>query len=217
MPNDTQRWGIRVVEPENELSHYGRPGQHWGQRLYQNKDGSLTPLGRLRYGRKPAGVSVRKKKTKEEKKQAKEAALQKKEEKKKQKEAEEKERIIKSGDAETILKNKDKLSSNDLREAAARLQLEQQISGYMKKAEKVYPPNPEKKHDTEKNNKLEKKIDQVFEKGDYVIDKIERTGKATAKVAATYNTIAKLTNFATGENTLKVIEDLGYYKGGGGK
>lgn len=34
----------------DELMHYGRKGQKWGVRLYQNKDGSLTPLGRVRYG-----------------------------------------------------------------------------------------------------------------------------------------------------------------------
>lgn len=33
----------------DELIHYGTPGQKWGQRLYQNPDGSLTALGRMRY------------------------------------------------------------------------------------------------------------------------------------------------------------------------
>ena len=32
------------------LSHYGRKGQKWYHRLYQNPDGSLTPLGRIHYG-----------------------------------------------------------------------------------------------------------------------------------------------------------------------
>ena len=31
------------------LCHSGTKGQKWGRRLYQYKDGSLTPLGRLRY------------------------------------------------------------------------------------------------------------------------------------------------------------------------
>ena len=34
----------------DELLHYGKPGMKWGKRQYQNKDGSLTPLGRLHYG-----------------------------------------------------------------------------------------------------------------------------------------------------------------------
>ena len=32
------------------LVHYRTPGSKNGQRLYQNKDGSLTPLGRIHYG-----------------------------------------------------------------------------------------------------------------------------------------------------------------------
>lgn len=35
---------------EEYLSHHGIKNQKWGQRRYQNKDGSLTPLGRIRYG-----------------------------------------------------------------------------------------------------------------------------------------------------------------------
>ena len=31
------------------LYHYGIKGQHWGERRYQNPDGSLTPEGRARY------------------------------------------------------------------------------------------------------------------------------------------------------------------------
>lgn len=33
----------------DELVHYGIKGQKWGQRRYQNKDGSLTPAGKKRY------------------------------------------------------------------------------------------------------------------------------------------------------------------------
>ena len=36
----------------DNLLHSGVQGMKWGQRLYQNKDGSLTALGKQRYGTK---------------------------------------------------------------------------------------------------------------------------------------------------------------------
>lgn len=39
------------VEDDKGLMHYGKLGMKWGQRLYQNEDGSLTALGRIHYGR----------------------------------------------------------------------------------------------------------------------------------------------------------------------
>ena len=33
-----------------DLYHHGIKGQKWGVRRYQNKDGSLTPAGKKRYG-----------------------------------------------------------------------------------------------------------------------------------------------------------------------
>ena len=33
----------------NELYHWGIKGMKWGVRRYQNKDGTLTPLGKKRY------------------------------------------------------------------------------------------------------------------------------------------------------------------------
>ena len=33
-----------------DISHSGIKGMHWGQRRFQNEDGSLTPAGRERYG-----------------------------------------------------------------------------------------------------------------------------------------------------------------------
>lgn len=38
-----------------ELQHHGVKGMRWGVRRYQNKDGSLTPAGKKRYGDSPDG------------------------------------------------------------------------------------------------------------------------------------------------------------------
>lgn len=43
------------------LAHHGVKGQKHGERKYQNKDGSLTPLGRIHYGVGKAREAVRKK------------------------------------------------------------------------------------------------------------------------------------------------------------
>lgn len=41
---------VRRYSPE-ELAHYGVKGMHWGERRWQNEDGSLTEAGRSHYGR----------------------------------------------------------------------------------------------------------------------------------------------------------------------
>lgn len=40
------------------LAHHGIKGQKWGNRRYQNHDGSLTPLGRAHYGVGAAGEKI---------------------------------------------------------------------------------------------------------------------------------------------------------------
>lgn len=35
---------------ETDIRHFGIPGMKWGQRRYQNEDGTLTEAGRARYG-----------------------------------------------------------------------------------------------------------------------------------------------------------------------
>lgn len=32
------------------ICHFGKKGQHWGERRWQYEDGSLTPAGRIHYG-----------------------------------------------------------------------------------------------------------------------------------------------------------------------
>ena len=38
------------ITRSDELQHYGVPKMEWGKRRWQNKDGSLTPEGRIHYG-----------------------------------------------------------------------------------------------------------------------------------------------------------------------
>lgn len=51
-----------------ELYHYGTPGMAWHRRLYQNKDGSLTPLGRIRYRKNAQSRKLEAQKAKSENK-----------------------------------------------------------------------------------------------------------------------------------------------------
>lgn len=56
-----------LIVGEEHLCHHGVKGQRWGRRQFQNKDGSLTPLGREHYSvgepiaasSKPKGSLVR--------------------------------------------------------------------------------------------------------------------------------------------------------------
>lgn len=143
----------------DELQHWGIKGQRWGQRRYQNKDGSLTPAGKQRYNQELAKLKAEEEKVKAAEKVAAtkkrtQAKIDKLDAKKQELEArkkalkgkksgdsdndnpmetaeEKKARLLKSTDANELYKNKDLLSNNELQERVNRLNLEAQLQSKM--------------------------------------------------------------------------------------
>lgn len=101
----------------NELYHYGILGMKWGVRRYQNPDGSLTALGKLRYG---TPENLRSSYIKKEAKKAVNSHN-------------------KSNKPSKEIKN---MSSDDLRQLKERLQLEKDVIDLQKKLNEV--PEKEK-------------------------------------------------------------------------
>lgn len=150
----------------NYLAHSGTKGMRWYIRRYQNPDGSLTEEGRRHYGIGPArekgekkeGLITTLKRKSAEKKKAKQrkAALEKArlakqrkaeekrqaeireaEEKRKAEEfAREKERILRSGSPEEIMKYKDNFNNNEFQSALNRVRNENEIKSYIAASEK---------------------------------------------------------------------------------
>lgn len=128
----------------NFLAHHGVTGQKWGERRYQNKDGSLTPLGRIHWGIGQARTAVSNKlktrksfrleadsekrkrlKLKAEKKEENKKLKLQKAEEAKQKKAEavesKKAKLIAKGDKDAIYKNRELFSDEELDKAMARI------------------------------------------------------------------------------------------------
>lgn len=101
------------------IQHAGVKGMKWGQRLYQNKDGSLTPLGRVRYS------TSKKYKTTIDRQRALKKAREAKEEKKHHEENRQK--AILSGSASDVLKFKGEFTKAEMDSIANRLNWEQSM------------------------------------------------------------------------------------------
>ena len=124
---------------QNELTHHGTKGQRWGVRRFQNKDGSLTPAGKKRYG---IGEAIKQRQTVAKRnknlKKARAAAAAKREEKKTLEEAkktreEEKQKAIASGSATDVLKFKGELTQQEMQYVSSRIRWEQEMSSLSSK------------------------------------------------------------------------------------
>jgi len=90
---------------EDELQHWGIKGMRWGRRRYQNKDGSLTPAGRKRYGQDDLSPEERA-----------------------EREAATKKAVMNSGDARKVLAYQSNLTNEELRKALDRVDLNSRLS-----------------------------------------------------------------------------------------
>lgn len=60
-----------VLNVDGELYHWGIKGMRWGQRRYQNRDGSLTPAGKKRYAEEVEATKAREASIKKREREAK--------------------------------------------------------------------------------------------------------------------------------------------------
>lgn len=100
-----------------ELYHHGIKGQHWGVRRFQNSDGTLTALGKIRYGRS----SPQRKQHNEILAQRKREAEEKKETEKRANFEKEKARVLNVGTAKEVLELKPYLTTQELQQAVNRI------------------------------------------------------------------------------------------------
>ena len=150
----------------DELQHHGIKGMKWGRRLYQNKDGSLTPLGKKHYNKQTEKLKAEEAKIKAAEKAAKtkqrtQAKFDKLDAKKEELEARKKalkgktedkadkkeqteetveqkrERLLNSSDAKEIYKDRNVLTSQEITDRINRIDLENRLMSKI-------PTEPEK-------------------------------------------------------------------------
>lgn len=148
----------------NELCHDGVKGMHWGQRLYQNKDGSLTPLGRLRYRK------MRKDKSKQLEPETSE-----------QKKA----RILSSPSAKDVYENRHLFSNKEINDLYLRLNNEKNIKGL------ITPEVNRGKKFIDTIDMASKSIKTVIDSSDSIYESVMKGKKLLEKLQKTAEEKAK--------------------------
>ena len=160
---------------ETELYHSGTKGMKWGQRLYQYKDGSLTPAGKLRYS------TSKKYKGKIDRENALKKARDVKADKKAHEEA--KNKAVKSGDIDEVLKFKSELTAAEMKEAYDRIK-------WAKDVNELRPQD----------------VDAGKTKADKFFDGVDKATKNAETGLKAWNTIANVVNGLSGDKVLPKFE-----------
>lgn len=133
------------MEKYHIIAHHGVKGQRWGVRRFQNKDGSLTLMGRRRA----------KKQEKEEAAKAKQKAQ---EEREKETTEQRRARILKSTNAKELYENRNLLTTQELNERLSRIDTERRLGEVAAKSQKS------------KLDKFSDRVDKIVKVGTKVND-----------------------------------------------
>lgn len=203
---------LPMKQNDDFLCHHGTKGQKWGVRRYQEKDGSLTPLGRIHWGIGPERKAAIKKKFTLAKDNVKKLALKAKtkheenvklrKEKQEQSIANKKAKLLGKGDPAEIHKNRALFSDAELDQAMNRI----------KKLQDLKSMDPKQKEAMQKLQQTQQNR-QVVKDGRSTVNKIVSAGKAAVGIAGTaiavyqsYNKIAGAINEISGKDQLPTFD-----------
>lgn len=187
------------------LCHHGTKGQKWGVRRYQEKDGSLTPLGRIHWGIGPERKAAIKKKFTLAKDNVKKLALKAKtkheentklrKEKQEQSIANKKAKLLGKGDPAEIHKNRALFSDAELDQAMNRI----------KKLQDLKSMDPKQKEAMQKLQQTQQNR-QVVKDGKSTVDKLVAGVTTAISVYTAYNKIASMINEISGKEQLPAFD-----------